>query len=232
MRCTAATPDPSRWRRRLRALAVAILLAGGCKNSQRYDLIEAELRSKDRELETLKGEVEQLRLLGQAYQGHLARTADPTSLPGSVPTLPLKEITLGTGTGGADSDGVPGDELLQVVLVPTDADGSAVKVPGRVVILASEILPNGVKVPIGRWDVEPERLRRAWKPSLLTTGYFLSLTWDKPPGTLDGRVYESDRDVPVKPIGRVSPVPGLPSPFAEELPPPRPAVQLGIPSPQ
>ncbi len=60
-----------------------------------------------------------------------------------------------------------------MVLVPKDDDGSAVKVPGRVVILGFEIAPNGTKVPIGRWDVAPENLRRYWRSGLLATGYYL-----------------------------------------------------------
>ena len=175
-------------------------------------------------------------MLSQAYQSHLARTADPKSTPGPVPTLALKEIALGNGTGGANNNHQHGDEALQVVLVPKDDDGSAVKVPGRVVILGFEIAPNGTKVPIGRWDVAPENLRRYWRSGLLATGYYLLMQWDKPPTTeklriavrmttLDGRVFETDRDVTVRPMI------GVPQPPTEVLPPPtiseRPAVRIG-----
>ena len=203
----------------------------GCKSSQKYDLIEAELRTRNRELDAARAELEHYRGLSHVYQSQLNRTADPKSVPGDVPTVPLKEIALGSGTGGADQDSKPGDEALQVVLVPKDDDGSAVKVPGRVVVLAFEIAANGTKVPIGRWDVAPENLKKYWRSGVLTTGYFLAMQWDKPPTTeklrvavrmttIDGRVYETDKDVMVKPL------PGV----VEELP--RPAVKIGGISPQ
>jgi hypothetical protein len=226
----------------LRWLLLLLCTLAGCKSNPKYDGIEAELRTKDRENEHLRAELEQQRLLNQAYQGHLARNTDVTARPGPVAALPLKEIVLGPGTGGANSGTAPGDDSLQVVIVPRDDDGAAIKVPGRVVVLAYEVLPNGVKVPIGRWDVEPDRLKKHWRPGLLTTGYFLNLGWDRPPGqdrlrvavrltTLDGRVYEADKDVPVKPLVK-PPTPMMPSPFAEELPPPRPMATLGTPVPQ
>jgi len=209
-----------------------LLLLCGCKSSQKYDLIEAELRSRNRELEATRAELDHYRGLSQAYQSNLSRTADPQSLPGNVPTLPLKEIALGSGTGGVDGDGQPGDEALQIVLVPKDDDGSAVKVPGRVVVLAFEIAPNGTKIPIGRWDVAPEELKKHWRSGMLASGYFLAVQWDKPPTTeklriavrlttLDGRVYETDRDVSVRPL------PGMKATPPEELPAPRPAVRMG-----
>ena len=235
MDASIANSDAAR-RSRLRWALLLVLLAG-CRSSQKYDQIEAELRTRNKELAEARAELDHYRGLTQAYQSNLARTADPMSMPGPVPTLPLKEITLGSGTGGADNDGKPGDDALQVVLVPKDDDGSAVKVPGRVVILAFEIAPNGVKNPIGRWDVAPENLRKYWRSGLLTTGYFLVMSWDKPPTTgklrvavrlttLDGRVYETDRDVNVKPLPGLVPRTGQPS--YEELPPPgeQPAVRI------
>ena len=118
------------------------------------------------------------------------------------------------------------------MIVPQDGDGSAIKVPGRVMVVAYEIAPGGVKTPIGRWDVKPEDLHKYWRGGLLATGYYLVFQWDKPPcterlrimarlTTLDGRVYETDKDVDIKPKGPVR---------MEELPPPgasRPAVRLG-----
>ncbi len=210
------------------------MLLAGCKSSQKYDLIEAELRTRNRELAEARGELDYYRGMSQVYQSQLSRTIDPRSMPGNVPTAPIKEIVLGSGTGGADNDSRPGDDALQVVLVPKDTDGSAVKVPGRVVVLAFEIAPNGTKVPIGRWDVAPDNLHKHWRSGLLSTGYFLAMQWDKPPTTdklrvvvrmttVDGRVYETDKDVGVRPLPglRVTPLEQLPAPME------RPAVRIG-----
>lgn len=221
-------------RRRGMLIAAVVLFLAGCKNSQKYDLIEAELRARNRELAEARAELEYYRGMSQVFQSHLARTADPAVPPGPVPVMPLKEISLGPGTGGA-SLGTPGaDDSFNVVLVPLDHDGSAVKVPGRVVILAFEIADNGVKTQIGRWDIAPEMLRTKWRGGLLATGYYLQLQWDKPPTTgkirvaarftaLDGRVYETDRDVSVRPLIGPSRIEELPPPAAG----PVPAVRLG-----
>lgn len=197
-----------------------VFLVAGCRSSPRYDAVEAELRERNRELAEARSELEHYRGMSLAYQSHLARTADPSRPPGDVPCLPLREIALSNGTGGIDRDGQPGDDALQVVLTPLDEDQSAVKVPGQVVVLAYEIQTNGVKVPIGRWDVPPENLRKYWRNGLLISGFFLQMQWDKPPmtekvrvavrlTTLDGRVYETDRDVSVKPLLGLLPRPAV-----------------------
>ncbi|MGL6094951.1 MAG: hypothetical protein ACRC7O_03990, partial [Fimbriiglobus sp.] len=90
-----------------------------------------------------------------------------------------------------------------------------------------------------------------WKSGLLSTGYMVPLQWDRPPTTarvrltvrfttLDGRDFEADKDVTVRPLPTSGPPPGPVSgplgdvpadPAArvrgpvEELPPP--AARLG-----
>jgi hypothetical protein len=144
----------------------------------------------------------------------------------SGPFLPVKEIALGRGTGGVNADGEPGDDGLMVVIVPKDEDGSAVKVPARALVAAWEITPAGLKNPIGSWEVPSDKLRRTWKSGIISSGYFLTVPWQTPPATdkvrvavrlvtSDGRTYEADRDVAVRPIG---------PPRGNILPYPQPAV--------
>jgi hypothetical protein len=209
--------------RRLAALLAVFFV--GCKSNQKYDLIEAELRDKDRQLAAAKAELEYYRGMGQAMQTSRSERA------GNVPMLPLQDITLATGTGGAELDGLPGDDALEVFLVPRDTDGAAIKVTGRVTVFAHEISPGGTKHPIGRWDIKPEELRTHWHRGLISIGYVLILQWDQLPSTdklritvqmttLDGRVYEVDKDVTVRPKSARR---------LEELPPP--AVRIGRISP-
>lgn len=269
---TTATHPPTRTAprhtgRRLRVLALLLLvIAAGCKTGdlvgkdKKYDLLEAELRTREREILELRGEVQQQRQLNLTYQRQPAWGEATHVLPGyaqhggqaaptgQAPTLPLKEISLGGGTGGVDEDGKPGDESLMVVVVPKDDDGTAVKLPGQAVIAAYEISPQGLKSQIGQWNVTPDQLRRAWKSGLLSSGYFIPLQWDKLPGTdrlrivarftsNDGRVFEADKDVTVRvlpgsrpgglPPPTVTPPPSslppqdVPTGPAEELPPPK-----------
>ncbi len=211
-------------------LPVSCLL--GCKGigkpDTKYDLLTAELRTRERELRDAEAELNHLRLLNQAYQ----RQIQPAPVWGpsfhhetGAPTLPLRDITLGSGTGGVDADQQPGDESLMVVVVPRDGDGAAVKLPAKVVVSAFEVSREGLKTPIGRWEIAPEQLRRTWKSGLVSSGYFVPLQWDKAPGTervrlvarlttLDGREYEADKDVTVRPLSGIVPRP------VEELPPP------------
>ena len=238
-----------------RLIVVALIAATGCRNfgkpDTRYDGLEAELRTRTHELEQARLERDQLRGLAETY----ARQMQPGRAPaapfahgfaqheGQHPALPLKEVQLGTGTGGVDDDNLPGDESLMVVVVPRDDDGTAVKLPGKVIVGVCEINKQGLKTPIGRWEVPPEQVRRTWRSGLLSSGYFVPLKWDTAPGsdrlrvsvqfvTLDGKPFEADKDVTVRPLPGVGPhggavtipppgVPDRPPPVgAEELPPP------------
>ncbi len=250
-----------RFARRIAVCGVVCLFATGCRSNNRYDLIEAELRTRERELADARGALDQSRNLLRAYEAAQTRGASPSGPQpggGGGVFLSVKEIAIGRGTGGIDEDGAPGDEGLLVVVVPKDEDGSAVKVPARALVAAWEITPAGLKNPIGSWNIPADKLRPTWKSGLISTGYFIAVPWQTPPAsdrvrvavrliTTDGRAFEADRDVSVKPPfppqrggGNVPtmprppgggrqplfpemPPPGVPSaipPGAEELPPP------------
>ena len=68
-------------------------------------------------------------------------------------TYPLRSLALGRQTGGLDEDGRPGDEALQVLVEPRDADGHTLKVPGTLVIRTLEITPEGIKKPLSAWEI-------------------------------------------------------------------------------
>jgi hypothetical protein len=226
-------PNPRRFARRTAARGVVaflcLALTSGCKTNNRYDLIEAELRTREQELANARAALDQSRNLLRAYEASQSRGgAGPA---GSGPFLPVKNVEIGRGTGGVDEDGAPGDEGLMVVVVPRDEDGSAVKVPGRALVAAWEITPAGLKHPIGSWDISSDALRRTWKSGFISTGYFVALPWQTPPSTdrlrvavrlvtTDGRAYEADRDVnvrppiPLPPNNNVLPYPTSPIPGA------------------
>jgi hypothetical protein len=121
----------------------------------------------------------------------------------------LKRIVLGRSTGGFDHDGLPGDELLQVVVEPRDYDDHAIKAPGTLQIYTLEITPQGIKIPLCMWEISAEQLRHSWKQGLLSTGYTLTLPWKQFPTheqvrivvrfvTPDQRVFEADKDIKVR----------------------------------
>src|SRR5439155_7800951 len=111
--------------------------------------------------------------------------------------------------GGIDEDKVPGDEGLQVVLVPRDVDGSAIKAAGSLKVTAVEITPEGLKAPLSTWDISALQLRSTWRSGLLSTGYFVALPWQKLPSTerlrvvatffpLEGGTFEAEKDVTIR----------------------------------
>lgn len=122
---------------------------------------------------------------------------------------PIKELVLGRGTGGVNEGHGPGDDSLQLVLEPRDSDGHSIKVAGCLRVTALEIVPEGLKKPLSSWEVSPAELRRSWKAGLFSTGYFMVLPWKCPPSTeklrviaqfetLEGRLYEADKDITVR----------------------------------
>jgi len=236
--------------RRFAVGVVAFLSLAGCRSNKHYDGIEAELRTRNRELADAQKELERTRAINRAYE----QSRGP--IPGAEPIVPvsgagcfIREIALARGTGGVDDDGTPGDEYLMVVIVPTDEDKSPIKVPARAAIAAWEYGPDGLKRGIGQWDISPEQLRSTWRSGLLATGYFVPLQWQHFPTatrvrvaarltTADGRMFEADRDISVRPMTPAMPAlppdrqpllpgpppPGVPPvlpPGYEELPPPK-----------
>lgn len=238
-----ALHNPGRFVRVLAGCVVISLLSTGCKSNKRYDLLEAELRTRDRELAEARHALDQARNINRAYE-HARGPAvpgAPVHATSNGSACPVREIALGRGTGGVDDDGCPGDEALMVVIVPTDEDRSAVKVMARATVAAWEVSPQGTKTPIGAWDVPADRLRPTWRSGLLATGYFVSLPWQTYPATnkvrvavrlttTDGRTFEADRDVTVQPVSQANPgvVPALPYPVAPGVPYPSTPV---VPSP-
>lgn len=243
--------NPGRSVRRPAAWAVALLLLAGCKPNKRYDLIEAELRTRDRELAETRMALEQTRAINRAYEQargpQLPGGPVPAPSAGPPSGCPVQSISLGRGTGGVDDDNAPGDESLMVVIIPADEDKSAVKVPAAATVAAWQVDPSGIKTPIGTWEIPADRLRPTWRSGLLATGYFVPLPWQTYPitdkvrvavrlTTTDGRSFEADRDITVRPMLAGGPpavprqpllpgvappgVPGELPPGTEELPPP------------
>jgi hypothetical protein len=204
--------------------------AAGCRNC---DLVEAELRTKDKELRHLKGELENTRLYNQALQTEL-QSLRPVSVAPMSPelasqTYTLKEIVLGRQTGGYDDGSRPGDTALQVVVEPRDPDGSAIKAPGTLVVEVLQITPEGLKTPLSSWQIPPEQLRKNWRSGLLSTGYQLVLPWKVQPTysklrvtvrlmVADGRVFEADKDVTIRLPPSLESKPGPVLPPMEPVP--------------
>jgi hypothetical protein len=215
-------------------------LATGC-HTGRNDLLEAELRTRERELYELKGQLDQAQIVNDALERelisrHVPGAAVPHEAPCPVPAG-LKDIIIGRGTGGLDQDGVPGDEALLVVVTPRDEDESPVKAVGTLRVQALEVTSEGTKFPLSVWEVPALQLRRTWRAALFSTGFHVTLPWKRFPTSErvrlvvqlalpDGRVFEADRDIAVRP-----PV-SVPRPRDLPIPPIAPAPEMILPQPE
>jgi hypothetical protein len=208
------------------ALVCCLFFAAGCRNAEK---VEAELRSKDRELYQLRDELYHTEAFNQALRREVGalRGGAVGSPEFASQTYTLTTLTLGRQTGGYNTGDSPGDDTLQVVIEPKDADGHTIKAPGSVEILAQEIAREGLKTPLSSWSISPDQLRRSWRTGLLSTGYSLVLPWKVWPTQEklrvvvqfhlpDGRLFEADKDVTV----RLAPQRKRPMPPADGVMPP------------
>jgi hypothetical protein len=207
-----------------------LVAVGGCHSCDR---VESELRARENDVRELREELDRCGVYNQALQHEVHALRGQLGMPahGMPPAAyPVQTVMLGRQTGGRSNDICPGDDALQVQLEPRDPDGSVIKAPGQLLILAQEITPEGIKKPLSSWMIPPEQLRKAWVNGLLTTGYLLNLPWKNWPSTeklrvtaqfqlADGRFFEADRDVTV----RLTPIAQRPTVTPNTNPNPAPA---------
>jgi hypothetical protein len=186
-----------------------LIAASGCHSCDR---VEGELRARENDVRELRAELDRCGVYNQTLQQEVHALRGQLGMPPHGPppaAYPVQSVMLGRQTGGRSNDICPGDDALQVQLEPRDPDGTVIKAPGQVLILAQEITPEGIKRPLSSWMIPPELLRKSWVNGLLTTGYLLNLPWKTWPTTeklrvtaqfqvADGRFFEADRDVTVR----------------------------------
>lgn len=192
-------------------LLVLSTLLTGCKSPNHK--LESELRARDNDIDYLKNELYRSKTYNKAMEMELR--ASRGEVPPGTPydplnkVYPLKTITLGRQTGGVDLDGQTGEESLQVIIEPKDAESNVVKVPGSVLIQVIEISTEGLKTPLSTWQISNDELSKSWRNGLLTTGYALTMQWKLWPNSEklrvivhfkldDGRLFEAEKDFTVK----------------------------------
>ena len=211
----------------------SISMFAGCRSSNnRADLVEAELRTRERQIDELQEQLARERALNSAYdRDSRLRSSEPGTTPiveGISPGMPIKSIEIGRGTGGVDEDGITGDEGVQIVVVPRDEDRAAIKLPGTLSVSVYEITPDGLKVPFTTWDVSSIALRGTWQSGLFGSGYHVRLRFRNQPTqnklrlvvqfrTLDGRVLEADREIAIRVVQMASQQPIMISPMVSPM---------------
>jgi hypothetical protein len=186
-----------------------IAVAGGCSSPSKPNIA---LR---RQNATLRQEVESLKL---------ARDADAATIRGlesratTVPFLPNDRIgklftahglRLGKLTGGWDRDrNSPGDEGLQIFVVPTDQQGDEIKAAGTFVVDAFNLARSG-ETRLGHWEISVDDASKKWLGNALQYGFIFELPWQTVPSgsevtvrvtftdELTGRTFTAQRAVKI-----------------------------------
>jgi hypothetical protein len=216
-------------RRLLMGSALLVLLAlFGCRSAN-SELVEAELRDREKQLDELKQELDHRDAEIQGLEAEIQRLQRKLAKADAGPVgsaLLVKRITLGRSTGGYDQDPkIPGDEALLVVVEPHDLDDQVTKIPGAVHVDLFEINQQGLEFLISTWDLSAKEVRNNWETPLIGgPAYRLVLPWKLWPNyenlrvvvqftTPEGQRFQADKKFSIR-------LPGVPAP--EPLHPPRP----------
>ena len=187
----------------------AALCAVGCALRGQMDILESRLRQQEDSVNQLQAQLstaqsqlqaarrESADLRTQLADGTRTARVEQVSALGQVEAIELNRYL----TGGLDRDGIPGDELLSVLIVPTDSQGNLVKAPGSVSLAVFDLSKPESQQRIGRWDFTPQKSDSLWVSGFL--GKRLcgprSLAGGTAVGELAGaRPLENDRRPPIR----------------------------------
>lgn len=222
-------------------LAMAFL-CGGCASRGNVELLEAQLRDQERQIQTYQSELSSTR-------GELARVQREVDilradLAGAAGAAPPEELTRALAsaktlsihpllTGGQDRDGDGGDDVVHAVIYPVDEDGNQVKLAGELTVEAIELADETRR--LARQTFTAGQARELWRSGFLGSGYLIDLPLEMFPmdadvllratlKTPDGRVLDTSRTLtlamsdnplgqrPVPPPDVLTPVKATPDP--------------------
>lgn len=222
----------------------AAAIAAGCASRGQMDILESRLRQQEDSITQLQGQLStsqsQLQaarresddLKTQLADGTRTARLEQVSALGQVEAIELNRYL----TGGLDRDGVPGDELLSVLIVPTDSQGNLVKAPGAVSVTLFDLSKPEAQQRIGRWEFSPQKSESLWVSGFLGSGYVIRVPWQEPPQsknllvharlkTIDGRQFDTSQSIHVVPPGEGAAASNVVAAGAKDRP-------VGTPSPR
>ena len=200
------------------SLALACAVAAGCASTGQVELLESRLRHQEDSINQLQAELqtsqnqlqasrrETVDLKNQLAHGTTATRPEQFSSLGQLQGIGLNKML----TGGLDRDGVPGDELLSAVIVPSDADGNLVKVPGEIAVTVLDLSKPEGQQRVGHWDYSAKESEALWHQGWLGSGYMVRVPWQTPPQsasllvharlkTIDGRQFDTSQSIHIVP---------------------------------
>lgn len=200
-------------------LSACALCTSGCLGpSNRVQSLEAQLRDQDARVVELSRALEetQAELTASNYEASLLRQSlsdlsAPPSAEEAETALRITDIEIvSLLSGGLDRDGVPGDELLTLLVSPRDASGETLRTSGRLIIEAFDFSTGGDQQRIGRWEFTGSKLTDLWHSGVIGRGFRLVDRWQTSPSgetvtvharlvTSDGRQFDKTTQLKVTP---------------------------------
>lgn len=142
---------------------------------QKADRLETENKRLERQLLERDGQIADLRDQVAALQA-----LGPDRLSNLFVVDRIELVSL---TGGADYDGVPGDDGVTVYLRPVDADGNVLKAAGEIIIELLDTSVPGAPRSLGQYiHNDPEQLRKLWYSGIWTDHYTIRCAWSPDAG--------------------------------------------------
>ena len=167
------------------ALAAASLTAPGCAvPKEKYDRTATQLTEAREALRKLQGDRDglqavvidqqkQIRVLQRLGEGRMEKL------------FHVRRIALGRYTGGADLDGVEGDDGIKVYLRPIDQEGSVVKTAGEVRIGLFDLAADPQDNLIGEYEFTVEQVSKQWSGGFMAYHFSFECPWKLAPPARD-----------------------------------------------
>jgi hypothetical protein len=159
---------------------LALVFATGCESTGPGAAGNASPLQQVEQLGKEKAELQNRLAQSQAENEGLKKQMEALAgLPGekrAESIYRLKEVKIGRYTNLYDEDknpGAPGKETLIVYVQPIDETGDVIKAAGAVDVQLWDLNKPSAEALVGKWNVEPNELKKMWFDSIALTGYRL-----------------------------------------------------------
>lgn len=212
----------------LRATGTLLLLGlatlHGCASRGNVHVLEHQLRMQEDQVRTLRSELDvtqkdlaSARYESQRLRSQLASAGQQSHSPEHLANE-FRAVGIAFNsylTSGVDRDGLPGDEMLSIMVYPHDDKGGIVRLAGQVEIRLIDPGAETSAQQIGQWSFSPTETRAAWHSGLLATGFLFEMPWQTLPSSdeltlhvefksTDGRTFDETQQIQIRPPADVT----------------------------
>jgi cell division protein FtsB len=153
---------------------IFLLLVTGCASSNDKELLTTQIKQLMQENTQLQGQVKQYNSENKELKGQIQVLS---ALPEGVKLENLsriEKVNISRYTGFYDKDNDGKKEKLIVYIQPIDEQGDIIKAPGAVEVQLWDLNKTDGKAMLGKWNVEPEELKKLWFATIVTINYRLT----------------------------------------------------------